>query len=367
MRGFKIRLVLNIDLNNIYKNCKTIKNNINGSKLCAVVKADAYGHGMLKVCNKIQKLADFFAVATAGEAKACRENFQDANILLLSGFENFEAEFLVKNNIHLTVFDFKTIYLLDKIAKKLNLKCFVHVKFDSGMNRLGYKTKHERNNIIKALRECDNVVLKGIYTHFPSGGIKHREMLLNEKFKFENEIKYFKNFENLIIHAAATGTAFLNLGLTYDMVRVGLGIYGLNANDDYKTHLGLVPSLELKAKILQVKKVKKHDTIGYNYNYTVSSDGKIAVIACGYADGFFRSNSNAGTVVIGNKAFRICGNVCMDLFMADCSGSKNTKFAYLISEKYKDYIGIEAVAKRNNTIPYEIMTSLKRCERVYHG
>jgi len=322
---------------------------------------------MVRVCEKIKNLIDFFAIATVNEAMELRKSFKDVNILLLGGFESFEAENLIKNNIHITVFDAKTIYLLNKAAKKLNLKCFIHLKFDSGMNRLGYKTDSERDAIINALKACGNVVLEGLYTHFTSGDLKDREVLQKSKKKFEEQIEKFKGFKGVIIHAAATSTAFVNLGLTYDMVRIGMGIYGLNTNDDIKTHLSLKPALTLKAEIVQVKDVEKNETIGYNQNYKALNDCTIAVVSCGYADGFFRSNSNKGFVVIENKPCKICGNVCMDLFMADCTNCKKCKYAYLICEKFKDYIGIENVAAINNTIPYEIMTSVKRCERIYYG
>lgn len=338
-----------------------------GVKLCAVVKADAYGHGMLKTVEKINSLCDYFAVATAAEALALRK-LCDTDILLFGYFEKSDLQKLLNAKINLTVFDTGTLKALNSFAKKYNEKFYIHIKFDCGMNRLGYKKDSEGVELLKTLKFCNNIILNGFYTHFPSGDLTDRKFLLLCKNKFEKEAALFKNFKNdIIIHAAASPTAFIYLNLQYDMVRIGLNLYGCNANDDTNSHLKLYPALELKAKILQTKTVEKNETVGYGRNFTAINKMKLAIIACGYADGYSRLLSNSGVVVIDNLPCKICGNVCMDLLMADCSNCKTFKEAILLSEnEFSEYIGLEKIAKDNNTIVYEVLTSFSnRIERIY--
>lgn len=152
---------------------------------------------MTNVANKIKQLSDYFAVATEEEALELKTFCPDANVLLFGYFEKARLKQLLDNKINLTVFDTKTLVRLNSFAKKYNKSFFIHIKFDCGMNRLGYKTTNEGLAIIKTLKACKYIILNGLYTHFASGNLKDRAFLLECKHRFDQQVTYLTLYSGL--------------------------------------------------------------------------------------------------------------------------------------------------------------------------
>ncbi len=302
----------NVNINNIRHNIIKLKS-VNNAKFCAVVKANAYGHG-IEICQDIQDLVDFFAVATVQEALNIKKLKIKNNILLLSKFNYGDLESLIKNHIRLTVDNLDDVAHIISTAMSLHKKVYVHIKINTGMNRLGVKTKKEFLEIYNTLKSCNLIKIEGIYTHFATAENKNSYKLKRQNAKFLSIINTLpkKVLNKIIIHASNSSGFLKSSKYAYDMVRVGIAMYGY----DQTNKLELKPALNIQAKIVNVIDIQEGETVGYGGEFVAKSDMKIAVVAMGYADGFIRAYKD-GYVIFEGQRCKIVGRICMDMFMID--------------------------------------------------
>ena len=334
--NFMIKKSVNIEkIRNNIKKLKSIAKN----KFCAVVKANAYGHG-IEICKNIVDLVDYFAVATKGEAFQLNEFKLNKPILLLGKVSQKDFATLIENEISLTVDNEEDIYHLECIATTLNKQALVHLKYNTGMNRLGFKSEDEFLKTYNLIKQCKYVKLQGIYTHF----LSHDENILKKQNTLFNKIISLipsEEKKKLIIHASNSTAFLISKDYAYDMVRVGLAMYGY----DETNKLDLEPALQIESKIIKTFKIEKGETIGYNASFEAKQDMIVAVISMGYADGLCRSYEKGYVLIKGKKA-KIVGHICMDMFMCD------------ITNIVKNDINIENIAiktfsfSKNNDIDF---------------
>lgn len=336
------------------------------TKIMAVVKADAYGHGAVEVSKILEKnKVDYLAVASYSEAKELR----DANIklpILILGWTPPEVICDVADeSITQTIYDHNMLLEYLKVLRNKKLK--IHLKIDTGMNRLGVFPSNAIE-IIKSILKMKNIELEGIFTHFSSAD-SDKKYTLHQFLKFKNIINKLEE-EKLQIqffHCCNSSATVKFPQFHLDMIRPGIAIYGMLP---FKTNkINLVPAMSLKSKIISLKEVGKNERVSYNGTFITKRKSKIAVIPIGYADGYSRHLSNIGEVLIRGRKVRIIGNVCMDFTIVDVSKIKDVEIGdevILIGRVGEKKNTADDIAKKIGTINYEITCLIgKRVPRVY--
>ena len=360
-----------IDLGAILYNLRQIRNRVDKDiKIMAIVKADAYGHGMKEVSQAVaRKGIDFFGVASLDEARTLREAGIKKNIIVLGAILPEEVEGVLRFNVIQTVSDLAIARLLSQLAQSKKRIIKVHAKIDTGMGRLGVWHK-DAVNFVKKLASLKNIKVDGIFTHFPSAE--------DDKVFTRNQLRDFKSLiEELLRHGidipikhTSNSMAVIDFKDSHmNMVRPGLIMYGLHPRSDLAKKLRLRPALRLKTKVVYVKPVSRGRSISYGRTYVTKKDTNIATIPVGYGDGYSRDLSNRGHVLIKGRRLPIVGRVCMDMSMVDAGRSRTVKpgdDVVLIGKQGKDAVTVEEIARLSNTIPYEVVCNIgRRVPRIY--
>ncbi|MFA5779890.1 MAG: alanine racemase [Elusimicrobiota bacterium] len=356
-----------INLENIKFNVGIIKKFVGRYvDILAVVKADAYGHGAVQVAQTLEKSAvKIFGVATIEEGIELRLAGIKKDILILGStypFENFSE--VIKHNLTPTIASISGLEFFNKFAKYKNKKLPFHLKIDTGMARLGISPK-TFVSLIEKIKNLKNIYIDGIYSHLACAAE-------NENFT-EKQIREFEKLSRKIparfVHIAASAAIIRYKSSHFNLVRPGLLIYGLKPFENSDSAIRVQPAISLKTKIVYLKTVPKNTSISYCRTFITKRISKIATIPIGYADGFLRCNSNNAKVLIHGKKASVVGRVCMDMTMIDVTGIKNVIVGdevVIVGSQGKEKISAENVAKRCNTINYEIVTSIsKRVPRAY--
>jgi len=355
---------LEIDLGAIKHNIEVIKNKIAWPKvkLMPVVKANAYGHGAIEVAKVLEKeKVDFLAVATFDEAVELRKNNIKTPILIIGYIDKDEIEEAIKNTISMSVYDLEMTRKISQAAKKINIKANIHLKLDSGMHRLGFMPE----DFICAYKKLSNekfLMIDYLYTHFAD--ITNTVFTSKQLKVLDNILEQIKKEKLPSLKVHISRSEGLDIPKTYyDIVRPGLAIYGLS------NLKGLEPALTFKTKIGQVKNIKKGDFVGYSLTYKALKDMKIATIAVGYSDGYGRNLSNKGEVIVNGTKCPVIGRVCMNLTIINVDKVKNPKIGdevILIGKSGREGITAIDLAKKINTIPYEIVSRIpKEIPRIF--
>ena len=379
------RTWVEIDLDAVAENVRIINKILDGkSKIMAIVKADAYGHGATFVARELADCGvDFFGVSSLDEAVQLRESGITQNILIL-GYTNPAAENikkLIKYNIIQTVFDFDYAKEISRGAKIFGENIKIHIKIDTGMNRLGfrYTAKNKDENIIakiKEIKSLENIICEGIFTHFAVSDEK-KSNFTREQFDLFCELLNSLEKENIyfdIKHAANSGATINFKDMHLDYVRCGLILYGLYPSKSTAAeNIGLVPAMSLKTIISQLHTVKQGETVSYGRTYKPGKDILCAALPIGYADGFSRLLSNSASVIVNGRQAPVIGRVCMDQTMIDVSNCGDVKagdivtvFGYDTETKSGEHISVEHVADMMETINYEVVCLIgKRVPRIF--
>ena len=366
-----------VNLNAVCYNFKQIKSELHkDTKICCVVKANAYGHGAVCLAPLYQNLgADFFAVSNIEEALQLRENGITKPILIL-GYTPAECvDLLVKYDISQSVFSAEYAESLAEQAKFLNVKIKIHIKLDTGMGRIGFDCKHGEcvEEVYEVCRN-DAFVTEGIFTHFAiaDGGEDGKAYTKKqfECFKDMVDLLEQKGITFAVKHCANSATIADFPEYQLDMVRAGVVLYGLQPSQDVLHPLDLKETICLKAIISQVKVLKKGDSVSYGCTFTADKDMVVATVPAGYADGYWRSNSQNGAyLLVHGKKAPILGRVCMDQLMIDVTDVENVSAGDIVTVMGKDgneKIDAEDLAVLNHTIGYEILCAIgERVPRIY--
>ena len=376
----KRRTWVEIDLDAVAQNVRIINKLLDGkSRLMAIVKADAYGHGAVFTARELAECGvGFFGVSSIDEAVQLRQSGIVQDILILGYTDPSEdnADKLSRYNITQTVFNLEQTERLSKTAGRRNIKA--HIKIDTGMNRLGLSwTSKNRDcetvgTIIK-MKSLKNIECDGIFTHFAvsedlkSGFTFEQLNLFKELVRLlERENIFFK-----LKHAANSGAA-LNFKETHlDYARCGLILYGLYPAKNMR-EIGLRPAMQLKTVISHVHTVKQGETVSYGRVYKAGRDIKAATLPMGYADGFSRLLSNSASVLVKGKQAPVIGRICMDNCMIDVTECGDAQIGDVVTvfgrdETSGEYIGVEQLADMAETINYEFVCLIgKRVPRIYY-
>ncbi len=360
-----------IDLNAVSYNLRLIKSAVGkGVKVLGIVKADAYGHGMEEVARAvIRQGVDYLGVASLDEAYDLRKAGIENNILILGNILPEEAEGVLRLGVTQTVTCPDVPGELTRLAVKKNKIVKVHVKIDTGMGRIGVWHRDAIDFLIK-VSSLKNIVIEGIFTHFPTAE--------SDRAFTRNQIKDFNNLVNELsgrgidipLRHCSNSVALLNYKeARMNMVRPGLMIYGLYPHAKLTKKIKLKPALALKTRIVYLKDVPGGRSISYGRTHVTKKATKIATIPVGYGDGYSRSLSNKGEVLIRGRRAAIVGRVCMDMSMVDVGHIPDVRIGdetVLIGKQGREIIRVEELAQNMDTIPYEVVCSIgRRVPRVY--
>lgn len=366
-----------IDLSDICRNYRILREKINkNSKIIAVVKADAYGHGVAKVAVALENEgADIFAVSCLSEAEELRNLGITIPILIL-GYTPCEfAGELSENNFIQTVYSLDYAKELSEYALKENVKIKSHVKLDTGMSRLGFDVFEEgfEKEVYSAC--CLNgLEVSGVFTHFPSADFDGDENGEYTKNQFETFVNAVNSVENLGFkfetkHCCNSAGSVTVQDADLDAVREGILLYGLHPSKETAQFIDVAPAMSVKTMVSMVKTLKKGRTVSYGRAFTAQNDMKIATVCIGYADGYPRSLAKGGYMLINGQKAPIVGRICMDQLMLDVTHIKDVKRGSVATVFGKDkdaLLPVEEIASLCDTINYEIVCLVgKRVPRVY--
>ncbi|MEI6580558.1 MAG: alanine racemase [bacterium] len=353
---------------NLIHNFKALKSVSKNTKIIAVIKGNAYGHGQNEVAKILEPHSDYFQVNSFSELKLLRK-VTKKKTFVLGYIQKEDLSEAIKLDCILSVFSIEKLKEINELAKKLKIKQEVHASVDAYLGREGFM-KEELEEFFKEVKNCKNVKLTGLYAHFANiedtNNFTHAQKQIK---KYEEAIKLAEKFgfKNLQTHISATSGLLVyekNKSLN-TFVRLGIGIYGLWPSEHikylYKEKLELKPVLSFKTKVAQVKNLPAGHTVGYGLTYMTYEPIKIAVVPIGYADGYDRGLSNIGEILIKGTKCKILGRVAMNMFVVDVTHLKDISIedeVVLIGKQGDKEITAEDIAKKIDTINYEVVTRL---------
>ena len=359
------RAYLEIDLNNLEHNVKVLKRAMpQKCELMAVVKAEAYGHGLYEIATHLNKIGvKAFAVATIDEGIKLRQYGVLGEILILGYTAPARAKELRKYDLTQTLIDYKYALLLDKQGYNV----MTHIKVDTGMHRLGFDAKDIEK--ISAVFSMKHIKVSGIYTHLcAADSIDEKDIFFTNV-----QIESFYNLLNQLkekgitipkIHIQSSYGLLNYPELKCDYVRVGVSLYGVlsSPNDRTKLHLDLRPVLSLKSRVILLREIKKGESVGYSRSFVANRDSLIALLPVGYADGYPRNLScGKSYVLINGHQAPVVGKICMDQLAVDVTDIPNVKtgsIATLIGKDGKEEITAPMVAESAESITNELLSRM---------
>jgi len=365
-----------VNLDNIVHNLQEIRRLVGTkTKIMAVVKADAYGHGAVEVSKTLLKNgADRLAVGYIDEAIQLRANGISAPIQILSHTFPDRVNEILEYDVIQTIFNMELASELSRVAGRKKKKLKIHVKVDSGMGRLGFPCEGKTVEKIIQISRMPWIEVEGIMTHFASADeddcgytLKQFELFMKLCAELDNRGVY------IAIRHAANSAATINYPQMHlDMVRPGIAIYGLYSGILInKCTINLKPAIALKARVINIKQLNKGAFISYGRTYKTKSKRVIATISIGYADGYPRGLSNRSKVIINGKIMPLVGTICMDHCMTDVTEIKDDIYlgqeAVLFGRQDNNEIAVDEIAKTLGTINYEIVCKIGlRVPRIYY-
>jgi alanine racemase len=358
-----------VNLTRLSQNFEAIRAHVAPAKVMIVVKANAYGHGLAEVVKHLSSQADYIGVAVLEEGIFLRDLGITIPILVLGGIWGDQIPHYLQHDLTLTASSVERLEQIEAVAGQMGMKAKVHLKIDTGMERIGvhYYSAHI---IQETALKCANVEVEGIFSHFAnadSPDLTHAHLQL-ERF---NEVLCFYEKHSLPvpIRHMANSNAILQLPESYfDMVRPGIMLYGVYPSSEAARSVQVQPALSWKSRVVYFKVVKPGHPVSYGSTWQSDHPVRIVTLPVGYGDGYFRNLSNKAQVIIRGKKYPQVGRVCMDQMMVNIEADSafNGDEVTLIGESGSEAITAQDLADWAGTIPYEILTNINtRVPRVY--
>ncbi len=369
------RVYARVDLDAIVSNMERMKERLpQDAQIMAVIKADGYGHGAVQVAEMLEGY-DYiwgFAVATLDEAIVLRAEKIKKPILVLGCVFPDQYMEMLKNDIRMNVYTKEMAESISQMAAQIGKTAYMHIKLDTGMGRLGFDITDRSVEAIAEIRQMKQVAMEGIFTHFAKADEVDKDFTRTQLTRFQWMVDQLKEKEvTFSLEHCANSAAIIDLPeLPFNLVRAGISTYGLYPSEEVqKDQLRLKPALSLKSHVAFVKEVEEGTPISYGGTFVATKKMKIATIPVGYADGYPRSLSNLGYVLIRGKKAPIIGRICMDQFMVDVTEIEGVSFGdkvTMIGCDGNETITVEMLGDLSGRFNYEFICDLgKRIPRVY--
>ncbi|MFI5005129.1 MAG: alanine racemase [Solirubrobacterales bacterium] len=369
------RAVARVNLAAIERNCRRLGAELReGVQLCAVVKAEGYGHGLIECAGAaLAGGATWLAVASVAEARELVDETQ-ARLLVLGPLRALEVEEAVFLDMEVVAWQEDLVGLAGELAKDMGKTARVHVKLDTGMGRFGVRDPERASQVVAAAAADPHVELAGVMTHFATaderGDVFFEEQL--ERFTaWAQAVK--REHPEVIVHAANSAAVLREPAAHFDMVRCGVAIYGMDPFGEDPLARGLEPALELSSYVATVKRCRTGESTGYGRRFTAAADTHLGLLPIGYGDGWRRGLSGDADVLIAGRRYPLVGTISMDSVAVDLGPDPIAlalldQPAILIGVQGAERIAAEEIARRLRTINYEITCGLTaRVARVHHS
>jgi len=369
-----------VSLANLRQNFRTVvKHTAAGATICAVVKADAYGHGAVECSRALEEEgAKWLGVTSLDEAIPLRESGIEARILLMTGFWRGEESEIVRLGLTPTVWESWHIESLNAAAARATMRHAVHLKVDTGMGRLGVSLE-ELPLVLKSLRSASHLQLEGLSTHLASSEVMDAPSVAEQERRFEEAQKIVRaaGFDPALVHMANTSALISRRETWNNMVRPGVALYGYYLSfqragrevSGGTLRLAVKPVLTWKTRILSLRNFAANQPLGYGGTYVTKAPAHVAVLPVGYADGYNRQLSNRGRVIVRDHYAPVVGSVSMDLTLVDVTGIPGISVGdEVILLGTSESLTVDALehARWANSSPYEILCNIsKRVPRRY--
>jgi alanine racemase len=365
-----VRALARVNLAAIERNVSLLRSSLaDGTAFCAVVKADGYGHGAVQVARAaLAAGATWLAVSTAEEAVALRQGGLEAPLLVLGALSAEELPVALSARADVVAWSEEFV---DAVARAASRPVGIHVKFDTGMGRLGTRDRLQALTVAeRVVAAAPKLQLAGAMTHFATADddLEFLAVQLGEFAPFADEVR--RRYPGVLVHAANSAATMRSPEAHFDMVRCGIAIYGCHpANDDPRA-VGLDPAMELSSYVAAVKRAEAGDSVGYGRRFRAESPTWIATLPIGYADGLRRAFTNNLDVLLGGRRHPLVGAVSMDNITVDLGARTDVTVGdevTIIGATPGERATAEELAGRIGTISYEIVCGIsKRVPRVYH-
>ncbi|MBQ3852658.1 MAG: alanine racemase [Lachnospiraceae bacterium] len=374
------RGVAYVDLDAIISNMDSMHSMLKkDTRMYAVIKTNGYGHGSLPVAKALESVSYVkgYAVATAEEALELRADGIRKDILILSYTFPYSYEKLIAEDVRITVFRKDTLVRLSAAASSVGKNAIVHIAVDTGMGRIGVSPDKNGLDFVKEALDAPNIIVEGIFTHFARADEKDKTSALDQLSKFKGFLDDISKQVGAVIPIShiSNSAAILELPETYlDAVRAGITMYGLAPSDEVDmSRITLKPAMSLFSHITFVKKVYPGQSISYGGIFTADKEMTVATVPLGYGDGYPRTLTGKGEVLVRGKRCPILGRICMDQFMIDVSCFEDIKegeTVTLLGYDGDEHISAEELGEKSGRFNYELVCLIgTRIPRVYtlHG
>jgi len=367
------RAFARINLDALTHNLNELKGCINeGVRAMAVVKANAYGHGSVRVSRHLEAQVDYFAVAGLDEAIELREGGIKKPILVLSYTSPYLYPALIDHEITATLFNTDEARALSEAALKKGKKAKVHVSVDTGMGRIGFSPDAVGADAVREIASLPGIDLEGLFSHYACADCADKADALCQTKLFDEFISLLEARDvHIPIKHICNSAGTMDFTKQYDMCRLGIALYGLYPSDEMDTEkVKLIPAMEVVSHVVHVKTVPKGFKIGYGHIYTAPEERKIATVCIGYADGYNRCFTEVGSVLINGKKAPVVGKVCMDQIMVDITDIPDVSVgdhAVILGENEGARISAEDLGSMCHSFNYEVVCNfMPRVHRVYY-
>lgn len=370
------RVRADIDLDAVLYNMESMHKKLKpGTKIAAVVKADAYGHGAVEISRVLENIPYLwgYAVATSNEAMQLVEAGRKKPIIILGLSFPEQFEEIVENDLRPAVCTYETAQALSDIAAEKNKVCRIHIKVDTGMSRIGFQVTLESADTVARISKLPNIMIEGIFTHFARADESSKAPAYEQFKQFEKMIAMVeeKGVQIPLKHCSNSAGIVEIPECNMDMVRAGITLYGLWPSEEVdKTKISLKPVMSLRSRVAYVKELLPGRQISYGGTFTVKKKMTVATVPVGYGDGYARGLSNKGWVLIKGQKAPICGRVCMDQCMVDVTDIPGVKIGDTVTLLGKDAdeeITMEQLGELSGRFNYEFACLITpRVPRIYH-
>ena len=370
------RVYAAVDLDAILRNVEEMRRIIHpNTKIMAVIKTDGYGHGAVPIGRELERLSYIwgYAVATVEEGMILRRNGLEKPILVLGAAFPEQYRMLAEQDLRPAVYSTESARQISETAKAIGRPIRAHIKIDTGMSRLGFQVEKDAAKELAQIAEEGHIIFEGAFTHFATSDEKDKTMANAQLAAFARMREYLADF-GLIpewFHASNSAGILDLPQANLDIVRAGISLYGLWPSDEVnKERIRLWPVLSLRSRIVFLKELPAGRTISYGAAYTVKRPSRIATVPVGYGDGYPRSLSNKGYVLVCGRRAPICGRICMDQFMVDVTDipeAAEGDEVVLVGRDGAEQITVEELGDLSGRFNYEFVCDLgKRIPRVYY-
>ncbi len=361
---------IEVDLRILAANYAAIKAQAAASKVMIILKANAYGHGLIRVATHMeQQGAAYFGVAYLEEAVMLRQAGIKTPILVLGGIVGNQIPHFLEYDVTITASSVEKLAAIEATARALGKRAKVHLKIDTGMERIGVHY-YSAESLLEASLACQHTEIEAIFTHFAtsdSADLAYTKLQL-ERFNAVCQFYRDRNLPLPLRHVANSGAILQLPQAQFEMIRAGIVFYGVYPDNETARTFAVQPALSWKSKVVYFKVVQPDHPVSYGSTWVSERQTRLITLPVGYGDGYFRAMSNKAEVLVGGQRFPVVGRICMDQMMVDIGweSAYNGDEVVLLGGQGEQRISAEELAEWAGTIPYEILTNINtRVPRIY--